>query len=167
MRFGASKPSTTASPHSSTQANSASFVRPPPRLVFLFFPELVLTYRYWCVIDTWAESGRDLLNFLLYYLPANPSSESEELPLYLERLPEAIAQSRREGGFVGERTLVGVGHSAGAASLYVLSLVASVQFSSPRTTLLIHPIARQVLVRPLGTTALSFLDRSRTHCDAY
>lgn len=73
--------------------------------------------------DTWAESGRDLINFILYYLPANPAAAGNgELPLHLERLPEAIAQDRRQNGLASERALVGIAHSAGAASMYVCFL---------------------------------------------
>ena len=72
--------------------------------------------------DTWAESARDLIHFLLYYLPMNPGTDYGELPTRLKRLPEVIAQSRRKSGFVGERTLVGLGHSAGASALSAISI---------------------------------------------
>jgi hypothetical protein len=72
--------------------------------------------------DSWAESARDLIHFLLYYLPKNPGANGGELPTHLERLPEGIAQNRRRNGFAGERTLVGLGHSAGMSAMSVISM---------------------------------------------
>lgn len=53
----------------------------------------------------------------------NPGSDNGELPTHLERLPERVAQSRRKNGLAGERTLVGLGHSAGASALLVISII--------------------------------------------
>ncbi|KAF8330805.1 uncharacterized protein EI90DRAFT_2921583 [Cantharellus anzutake] len=64
----------------------------------------------------WTDNGRDILNFVLHYLP--DQSTSGELPVNLPRLPDHIATSRRVNGFGSSRTLVGVGHSAGTTALF-------------------------------------------------
>jgi hypothetical protein len=53
----------------------------------------------------------------------NPGSNDGRLPTHLERLPERVAQNRRNNGFVGERTLVGLGHSAGASAMSEISII--------------------------------------------
>ncbi|KAF9513559.1 hypothetical protein BS47DRAFT_1344191, partial [Hydnum rufescens UP504] len=68
------------------------------------------------VLSAWEDKSRDVLHFLLHYLPVDPVS-SADLPLHLPRLPDAVAEARRQRGFVGERTLVGLAHSAGASAL--------------------------------------------------
>lgn len=67
-------------------------------------------------LDAWSESSRDLIQFLTHYLPEDPYT-SEELPLHLPRLPDVIAQRRRQEGLSKERTLIGLGHSAGATAM--------------------------------------------------
>lgn len=114
MKFGVSSQLTMETARSLTRESSVSFVR-----TFSSQKSRVLVLAYEYSTDTWAESGRDLVNFILYYLPANPAAGDGELPLHLERLPEAIAQDRRQNGLASERTVVGIAHSAGAASMYV------------------------------------------------
>jgi hypothetical protein len=64
----------------------------------------------------WEDKSRDIMHFLLHYLPIDPSA-SADLPLHLPRLPDSVAEERRQRGFANERTLVGLGHSAGATAL--------------------------------------------------
>ena len=64
----------------------------------------------------WSEHGRDILNFLLNYLPDESPSESP-LPVHLTRLPEDISSRRVTSGFTN-RTLVAIGLSFGGCSSY-------------------------------------------------
>ncbi|KAI0705335.1 alpha/beta-hydrolase [Earliella scabrosa] len=62
----------------------------------------------------WRDNSRDILHFLLYYLPS--SVTSDVLPVHLPRLSDKEAESRKVDGLDG-RTLVSVGHSFGGATL--------------------------------------------------
>ncbi|KAH9926153.1 alpha/beta-hydrolase [Fomitopsis serialis] len=79
-----------------------------------------------CLFDG-RDNARDILQFILYYLPSQPSSAA--LPVHLERLPESVAASRRSRGFEG-RQLVGVGHSLGGCSIARLAIAEPTVFSS-------------------------------------
>jgi hypothetical protein len=60
-----------------------------------------------CLIAVdWHDNTRDMLNFMLNYLP----DSLEELPVHLPRVPSHVSESRKEHGF-DNRTLVGLGHS--------------------------------------------------------
>ncbi|KAI8985021.1 Alpha/beta hydrolase family-domain-containing protein [Trametes punicea] len=59
-----------------------------------------------------AEYARDLLNFLLFYLPQETGTI---VPSAIPRLPDEQAQLRMRNGIEG-RVIVGVGHSIGACS---------------------------------------------------
>lgn len=72
----------------------------------------VLTSWY---IDDWTDNARDILNFLLSYLPDDPTDRT--LPTHLSRVPESLAASRKQSGFQS-RTLVPIGHSFGGCSRY-------------------------------------------------
>jgi hypothetical protein len=65
------------------------------------------------------DNGRDLGQFLLYYLPEVPTPAP--LPTHLPRLPDAVADARRAHGLGPARTLVGLGHSVGGIATYVSS----------------------------------------------
>ncbi|KAI0800323.1 alpha/beta-hydrolase [Fomes fomentarius] len=65
-------------------------------------------------IYDWRDNSRDILHFLLYYLPS--SATSGPLPVHLPRLEDVEANSRRLHGIPG-RTLVAVGHSFGGATV--------------------------------------------------
>lgn len=66
-----------------------------------------------------SEHARDILNFLLNYIPDRPSSGSS-LPVHLTRVPEDTIRDRSKCGFSG-RTLVTIGHSFGGCASYVCS----------------------------------------------
>lgn len=63
--------------------------------------------------DDWSDNARDILNFLLNFLPDR--SDIQPLPVHLTRVsPETISR-RRQHGF-RERNLVTLGHSLGGGS---------------------------------------------------
>ncbi|KAI0028058.1 Alpha/beta hydrolase family-domain-containing protein, partial [Vararia minispora EC-137] len=62
----------------------------------------------------WMDNTRDMLNFLLHYLPETVSSMP--LPIHLEELPARVVAKRRKEGF-SARHLVAVGHSFGGCTL--------------------------------------------------
>ncbi|KDQ56901.1 hypothetical protein JAAARDRAFT_131855 [Jaapia argillacea MUCL 33604] len=61
----------------------------------------------------WRDNTRDILNFLLNYLPS--SATSGPLPTHLTRLPKAVSESRKVHGFQ-DRTFFTVGHSLGGGT---------------------------------------------------
>ncbi|EJD44586.1 hypothetical protein AURDEDRAFT_137432 [Auricularia subglabra TFB-10046 SS5] len=67
-------------------------------------------------IFDWTENARDILNFLIAYLP--PAADLGTPPAQLARIPEHDQQIRRQHGF-SDRRIVVLGHSMGgtAASL--------------------------------------------------
>ena len=67
-----------------------------------------------------ADNARDMLNFLLRYLPPRESALRSGLPVYLPRVPEEVESGREERGLDGERTLVMIGQSLGGVSGCVL-----------------------------------------------
>jgi hypothetical protein len=58
----------------------------------------------------WADDARDVLNFLLHFLPSGISSSG--LPTYLPRVAPEESALRKVRGF-SERRLFAVGHSFG------------------------------------------------------
>jgi pimeloyl-ACP methyl ester carboxylesterase len=90
----------------------------------------LLTFR---AVD-WADNARDMLNFLLHYLP--PSSGTSDLPVNLPRLPPATASARQAGG-ISDRIVAGIGHSLGGCSMVLASFHAPALFSS---LMLIDPV---------------------------
>ncbi|KAF9509977.1 hypothetical protein BS47DRAFT_109979 [Hydnum rufescens UP504] len=54
-------------------------------------------------------------SFLLHSIPVDPVTSVNLL--HLPRLPDAVVEPRGRRGFVGERTLVGLAHSAGSSAL--------------------------------------------------
>jgi hypothetical protein len=65
----------------------------------------------------WADNARDILNFLLYYLPSTISSAI--LPIHLSRVSDDTAERRKISGFVdNHRQIVGIGHSLGGCSMF-------------------------------------------------
>lgn len=77
-------------------------------------PSPQLTLRY---TDDWNDNARDILNFLIYYLPS--TAASPPLPTHLPRLPSPESNYRKTHGFA-HRTLVVVGHSFGGCTSYVV-----------------------------------------------
>lgn len=64
------------------------------------------------VVDC-AEYSRDLLNFVLAYLP--DARDDQRCPTNIPRLPDEEVRRRRARGF-HHRTVIGVGHSVGACA---------------------------------------------------
>ncbi|KIO19727.1 hypothetical protein M407DRAFT_82431, partial [Tulasnella calospora MUT 4182] len=62
----------------------------------------------------WADNSRDILNFLLHFLPSNP----QEVGLPAELDPISLDESSRRSRFgFRRRKLVGIGHSLGGCSM--------------------------------------------------
>lgn len=61
----------------------------------------------------WRDNGRDILNFLLNYLPSTVTPAV--LPTHLSRLPATESERRKTMGY-NERTIVVVGHSFGGCT---------------------------------------------------
>lgn len=67
-------------------------------------------------LDDWSDNVRDIINFLLNYLPDSAEPNST-LPTHLQRVPAKVSEIRAKCGF-SHRTLGGIGHSFGGTSLY-------------------------------------------------
>ncbi|KAG8913089.1 hypothetical protein FRC00_003083, partial [Tulasnella sp. 408] len=63
---------------------------------------------------SWADNARDILNFLLHFLPSNPQEAG--LPDELDSISLDEASRRSRFGFC-KRKLVGIGHSLGGCSM--------------------------------------------------
>ncbi len=68
------------------------------------------------LIVHWHEGARDLLNFLVYYLPSHPANK---LPLHLPRVEHSESARRLKRGLT-LRKVVAVGHSLGGTIWFVL-----------------------------------------------
>ncbi|KAG5644670.1 hypothetical protein DXG03_007969 [Asterophora parasitica] len=88
----------------------------------------------------WTDNARDILNFLIYFLPNEASSAS--LPTHLVRIPSDESEYRKSNPF-RQRTLVAVGHSYGGCTSALAALTQPKLFSS---IILIDP----VIVKPTG-----------------
>ncbi|RDB23617.1 Peroxisomal membrane protein LPX1 [Hypsizygus marmoreus] len=86
----------------------------------------------------WSDNARDILNFLLHYLPSKVSSST--LPTHLVRLPAQETEYRKTNPFK-HRTFVAVGHSYGGCTSTLAALTHPALFSS---IFLIDP----VIVKP-------------------
>ena len=64
----------------------------------------------------WTDNARDILNFLIYYLPS--SLTASPLPTHLDRVSAKESQHRLSNDFQN-RTFVAVGHSFGGCTTYV------------------------------------------------
>ncbi|EIW75006.1 alpha beta-hydrolase [Coniophora puteana RWD-64-598 SS2] len=74
----------------------------------------------------WADNARDIVNFLLNYMPDELCAS---LPTGLPRVPAAVSKAREKRGFL-KRTLVAVGHSFGGATSALAALNFPNLFSS-------------------------------------
>ncbi|GLB39842.1 putative alpha/beta hydrolase family protein [Lyophyllum shimeji] len=88
----------------------------------------------------WTDNARDILNFLIYYLPSVASSAP--LPTHLARLPPDESEYRKSNPF-RNRTLLAIGHSYGGCTSALAALTHPKLFSS---LVLIDP----VIVKPAG-----------------
>ncbi|KAF9467147.1 Alpha/Beta hydrolase protein [Collybia nuda] len=89
-------------------------------------------------IFDWTDNTRDILNFLLHFLPS--SSAIPLLPTHLQRVSPNETEDRKFRGFQ-HRTFVAVGHSYGGCTSTLAALTHPVLFSS---LVLIDP----VIVKP-------------------
>ena len=64
----------------------------------------------------WADDARDILNFLVHYLPS--SSAASSLPIHLRRVSAEESEQRKSNGF-RNRTLIAGGSSYGGCIMYV------------------------------------------------
>ncbi|KAI0649944.1 Alpha/Beta hydrolase protein [Trametes meyenii] len=78
-------------------------------------------------IYDWRDNSRDILHFLLHYLPASVSSAT--LPIHLPRLPALETNKRLIDGLQGRR-MVFVAHSFGACSVVRAAIAYPVLFKS-------------------------------------
>lgn len=72
----------------------------------------------------WTDNARDILNFLVNFLPSsagNKDDDASPLPTHLPRISSQEAQARLKGGFRSRRIVV-IGHSMGGCTSYVWSL---------------------------------------------
>lgn len=86
--------------------------------LYLIFP---LLERYIHSLDAvdWADNARDILNFLLYFLPAQSLPATAPLPECLDRVSDDNVKRRISQGF-SNRTVIGMGHSIGGCSVWVV-----------------------------------------------
>lgn len=101
-----------------------------------------------CAVD-WSDNTRDILNFLLHFLPSSAAIPS--LPTHLQRVPISDSEDRKVHGF-RDRTFVVIGHSYGGCTSYCFLLRARFIYSlfpsqdsgciNPSSTLLIFGVDR-------------------------
>jgi hypothetical protein len=66
----------------------------------------------------WSDYARDILNFVLHFLPEEPTPSA--LPTYLQRVPLQMSEARGKRGFANRKLIV-VGHSFGGCAASVLA----------------------------------------------
>jgi hypothetical protein len=92
-------------------------------------PLIYLTCRMLMIItDDWMDNSRDILNFLINYLPS--TAIPSVLPVHLPRLPEDESESRKVRGYQ-DRILAAVGHSFGGCTVYISPSLSCQQFADP------------------------------------
>ncbi|KAF5350679.1 hypothetical protein D9756_008735 [Leucocoprinus leucothites] len=100
----------------------------------------------------WADNGRDILNFLHFFIPT--SLTDAPLPTHLRRVEPEETQYRKTHGFKN-RTFVGIGHSYGGCTTTFAALENPKLFSS---LVLIDP----VIIKPYDRQEQGLAD-SRTN----
>jgi hypothetical protein len=80
---------------------------------------LIETYAF---LVLWSDYARDILNFVLHFLPEEPTPSA--LPTCLQRVPLEISEAREKRGFA-TRKLIAVGHSFGGCAASVLATFTS------------------------------------------
>ncbi|KAF8240976.1 alpha/beta-hydrolase [Tricholoma matsutake] len=96
----------------------------------------------------WSDNARDILNFLIHYLPS--SLTASRLPTHLHRVSTEEAELRKTQGF-HNRTFVAVGHSYGGCTSTLAALTHPELFSS---LILIDP----VIVEPTNGSKYVFTE---------
>ncbi|KZP30752.1 hypothetical protein FIBSPDRAFT_850200 [Athelia psychrophila] len=89
----------------------------------------------------WMDNARDIMNFLVNYLPT--AATQAVLPVHLPRVPSAEAEIRQMSGYA-ERTMVVVGHSYGGCSSASVAVHCPALFSS---LVLVDPVIIQHVER--------------------
>jgi len=87
------------------------------------------------VLFDWSEHARDILSFLLNYMP-DRSSSMPSIPVHLPRVPEDICHRRSKFGF-SDRTVVSIGHSFGGCTSSLAAVNVPILFSG---LILVDPI---------------------------
>jgi hypothetical protein len=91
--------------------------------LYVCHPRLVSTLNQtditYLLLVIWNDHARDILNFILYFLPETVTSSA--LPTHLPRVPPEISSAREKRGFPN-RQLVLVGHSFSGCAACVLLL---------------------------------------------
>ncbi|KAF9450037.1 hypothetical protein P691DRAFT_811281 [Macrolepiota fuliginosa MF-IS2] len=100
-----------------------------------------------CLFD-WADNGRDILNFLHYFIPS--VATDAPVPTHLRRISSEETQYRKAHGFRA-RTIVGVGHSYGGCTTTFAALENPKLFSS---LILVDP----VIIKPYDTEEQGLAD---------
>ncbi|KAG2076277.1 alpha/beta-hydrolase [Suillus decipiens] len=75
----------------------------------------------------WTDNARDIVNFLVNYMPEEV--ETCSLPIQLHQIPTSVGESRQKSGF-SSRALVVAGHSYGGCSVTLAALHFPALFSS-------------------------------------
>ncbi|KAF8912671.1 Alpha/Beta hydrolase protein [Mucidula mucida] len=111
----------------------------------------------------WHEGARDLLNFLVYYLPSHPANK---LPLHLPRVEHSESARRLKRGLT-LRKVVAVGHSLGGTICTLAALSHPVLFSSLILIdpIIVYPVAGQQAERHFEKLTLGALSRRDTWKD--
>jgi len=100
----------------------------------------------------WADNGRDMLNFLHYFIPSRATDAP--LPTHLRRVSPEETRSRQTQGF-RRRTVLGVGHSYGGCTMTFAALENPKLFSS---LILIDP----VMIKPCNEEEQVIVDGQAT-----
>lgn len=79
-------------------------------------PPLYTSDRNQCFLVIWSDHARDILNFILHFLPETVTPSA--LPTYLPRVPIGLSKARESRGFAN-RELIVVGHSFGGCAACV------------------------------------------------
>jgi hypothetical protein len=111
MRSGLSMQFNMVTLDSSTHRTSGRCVS----LLCLYTSALIEIYA--CLVF-WSDHARDILNFILHFLPEEPTSLP--LPTYLQRVPLKISEAREKHCFANRKLIV-VGHSFGGCAASVPS----------------------------------------------
>ncbi|KAH9996292.1 Alpha/beta hydrolase family-domain-containing protein [Russula vinacea] len=77
-------------------------------------------------VFTWSDQARDILNFILHFLPETVSPS--ELPTHLPRVPLQLSSARQKRGYTN-RELVVIGHSFSGCAAILAAHTAPAPFS--------------------------------------
>ena len=110
-----------------------------PTYIYLSLHPLIAFNPPFSVLDDWQDNARDILHFLLSYLPSSPSQN--HLPTHLDRIPQSLTDHRERVGFQN-RSLVAVGHSFGGCSSSVLLLYSFIPTAHSVTYYIIQGYSR-------------------------